>query len=107
MPRVRERTTNTNDSTSEEIVAVNPTTAVKIADGNANRKTARIFLSVTNNSNADVWVRLRTALVDNLKKGVVILYPGCYWEMPPDEKYIGEVSAIAEDRDGEIVVCEY
>ena len=102
----KRRVSNTNTDSNINTISVNNATSVKIADACPSETNCRIFFSVTNNSDADIWIKLQAASVGDDKKGIM-LYPCCYWEMPPDEKYIGEISAIADDINGEIVVTEY
>jgi hypothetical protein len=103
MPKFIQRTTNTNDSTTASVaIALNATTTVKIQDSNLNR----IFFALSNNSSQDVWLKLQAASVDNDKVGI-FLPKKSYWEMPTDNIYTGEISAIADIGTPNVYVLEY
>ena len=92
---------DTYDSATLTIVATNTSTTVKLLDANE----ARLSVKIMNNSNADIWIKEYAASVDNIKKGTMVLYPGCYYEMEK-EKYTGEISAISDDIAGELHITE-
>jgi hypothetical protein len=104
MTLFRERTTNSNDSATLTSVALNTTTSTKIVDACSNG--CKIFVAVSNNSEANVWLKLQAASVDNDKKGI-FLPSGCYWESVPDNIYVGEISAIADDVSGTINITYF
>ncbi len=99
---------NTNDAAIlSDAIAMNATTSVKIADVNANR----MFFRVCNEGATEaIWVKLQAASVDNAKKGIVLakkaLAPN-HWEMPANNIYTGEISAIADANTPNIYVTEY
>lgn len=103
------RNVNTNDTTLvPDGIVLNATTSVKIADANPDR----IFFRVDNNfNNMAVWVKLQAASVDDDQKGIFLqalaLRGFTIWEMPPDNIYTGEISAIADAGNPEVFVTEY
>lgn len=102
------RNTNVNDTAIiSDAIALNETTSVKIADVNPNR----IFFYVTNNGSSDaVWVKLQAAAVDNDKKGIWVEkkeVAESFWQMPVDNIYTGEISAISNSSDPDVYVTEY
>ena len=100
---------NVNDTASIPAgITLNATTSVKIADANEDR----MFFRVDNDSNMnDVWVKLQAASVDDDQKGIFLQdFPTgtvTAWEMPPDNIYTGEISAIADSGNPEVFVTEY
>jgi len=100
----RQRRINTNDNCNgiPTGISLNASTSTKIADSNANR----IFFAVSNPSNKDIWLKLQIATVDNDKKGI-FMPANSYWEMPTDNVYIGEISAIANSGTPDIYTTEY
>lgn len=104
MPIKINRPRNTNDgATLSGATGLNTSTSVKISDANI----SRIFFCV-NNDNAvnGVWIKLQAAAVDDLKKGIFIGARSS-WQMPVDNIYTGEISAIAEVDSPEVYVTEY
>ncbi len=99
-----EKTRNTNDEAVDvgASTALNSSTSTKIADSNSNR----IFFSVSNNSNKAIWLKLQPATTDNDHKGIY-MEPHSYWEMPVENTYIGEVSAISDSGTPTVYVTEY
>lgn len=86
------RTINVNDiATLSQGITLNSSTSTKVADSN----TDRINFTFSNPGNNQVWLKFQAASVDDDKKGIAILRGGFY-EMPTDNIYTGEVSAIAE-----------
>lgn len=98
------RNVNSNNVSNITSVALNSTTTVKISD--AKEKDKMIFFAISNNSTKDVWLKLQAAAVDDDKKGI-FMPKGSYWEMPPDNVYIGEISAIADNGTPTIFITEY
>lgn len=96
------RNVNTNTDAVLSNVALNATTSTTIKIAND----ARRFFAVSNNSTKDVWLKLQAAAVDDDKKGI-FMPKGSYWEMPPDNVYIGEISAIADNGSPTIFITEY
>ena len=87
---------------------LNSSTSIKIADSRvkSDGRPDRIFFGVSNDSQLSVWIKLQAASIDNLKEG--ILLPGkSFWEMPADNIYKGEISAISEIGSPDIVIVEY
>lgn len=108
------RTRNTNDTASHSQVALNSSTATKIADANPDR----IFFHVSingNTSNESIFIKLQAASVDNEKCGIWIgryldedgSYFKEFWEMPPDNIYTGEISAIMNSGTHTVHITEY
>ena len=102
------RTQNTNDEANiPSSITLNATTSTKIADAN----TRRIFFHVNNNTASDaIWIKLQAASVDNDKKGIYLQkkdLPDGRWQMPPDNIYTGEISAIADSGTPDVFVTEY
>lgn len=103
MTSKRERTRNTNDTaTLSGAIALNNTTSATIAPANTNR----MFFHFSNPGNKDVWLKLQAASVDNDKKGIWVP-KGKSWEMSPDEKYPGEISAITNVGTTSVYYTEY
>lgn len=108
------RTINTNDTATTSSVALNSTTAVKIADANPKRT----FFHVTINGSStgvSIFIKLQAASVDNEKVGIWIgrfldedgSYFKVCWEMPPDNIYTGEISAIVTSGTHTVYITEY
>jgi len=102
------RNRNVNDTaTISDAITLNNTTSTVIAVANPNRT----FFYVTNNGAADaIWIKLQAASVDNDAKGIWIQkkeVSESFWQMPDDNIYTGEISAIAESNNPEIFVTEY
>ena len=98
------RNINTNDAAVLSSIALNDTTSTKIAD--AKISPPRLVFTVTNNSVKDIWLKLQAAATDNDKKGI-FMPKGSYWEMPTDNIYSGEISAIADSGTPTVHVTEY
>ena len=102
-----ERTRNTNDSADTNDISLNSSTAVIVSPANDKR----IFIQINNNNSAhSFWVRLYPANQDNVKHGIFVssktgMTP--VWEMPADNFYTGEISAIAETDSPIAYVTEY
>ena len=101
------RNKNWNDSSVITKVTINATTATKLLDAKSDR------MSVTISADNDiypeqfqkVWVREKSASVDNTKEGD-LLFPGGSMTMKVDNVYTGEVSAISEKRDIDLFITE-
>lgn len=103
-----ERTRNTNNSSSiSDPINLNSTTAVTIVAANPDR----IFLDINNDNSANgFWVKLQAASVDDDKKGIFItskVGSRPFWQMPNDNVYTGEISAIADADSPKAYVTEY
>jgi len=97
------RNTNTNDTaTLSSAVALNATTSTTVAVS----LSERIVFTFSNPGNKDVWLKLQAASVDNDMKGIFIPRNG-YWEMPTDNIYTGEISAIAVSGTPSVHITEY
>ena len=99
---------NTNDTaTVGNGVTLNATTSTVIATANPNR----IYFYVDNNfSDKACFIKLQAASVDNDKKGIFLNEKekgDTRWEMPPDNIYTGEISAIADSGSPTVFVTEY
>lgn len=108
------RNRNVNDTATTAEYSLNSTTAIKIADANP----SRTFFHVNINggtSNESIWIRLKAASEDNIKCGIWIgrfidedgSFAKVCWEMPPDNIYTGEISAIMESGTHSVHVVEY
>lgn len=88
-------------------ITLNTNTSIKIADANPDR----IYFYVTNDGSTDaIWIKLQPAVTDNDKKGIYLNKKGTSpntWEMPIDNPYTGEISAIAADNNPNAYVTEY
>lgn len=103
MARKIGRTRNLNDtSTISAAIALNTSTSTKIVDANGNR----MFVSITNDSINNIWIKLQAASVDNNKTGIK-LRRRSVWEMPVDNMYTGEISAISEAGTPDVFITEY
>ncbi len=100
----------TNKSTSALILPGQEVTSgasVKIADANPNR---RFFYVHANGDSKPVWIKLQSAGIDDDKKGIWVerkagVNP--FWQMPQDNIYTGEISAIADSVAVDVFVTEY
>ena len=97
------RNLNTTDTaTLGSAVALNSSTSIKLVDSLSDR----IFFSLSNTTNKDVWLKLQAANIDNDAKGIYVPRGG-YWEMPADNIYTGEISAIAVSGTPSVYITEY
>lgn len=97
------RNTNTADVAAlSAAIALDSSTSVKVADANS----TRINFSISNDATANVWLKFQAASVDNDKKGI-FLPCGGFYEMPTDNIYTGEISAIADSGTPAVNVTEY
>ena len=96
MPLQIGKNRNTNDESNTSNFSLNVSTATKIKDAGGDF----IFFSVTNFSNREIWIKLQPAATDNLPNGIEVPRNGGYWEMPADNVYIGEISAISDSGNG-------
>jgi len=102
------RSSNTNDESDVSgAIALNTATAVTIAAANEDR----IFFHVDNDDNTQgFWVRLYPAAQDDLKVGIFITGKNgnsSAWEMPTDNVYTGEISAIAAQGSPDAYITEF
>jgi len=84
----RNKNTN-NEADVDSAVALNATTSTAVLSSNSER--IYIAIAVTG---GDAWVKLQPAAMDNDKKGIPIC-DGQTYELPTDNMYTGEISAIA------------
>ena len=114
MTTFKERTTNTNDTATISSVALNSSTSVKLVDANPNR----LFFNVTidwSSSDNSIYIKLKAASIDNNKVWIWIWrrldedwsYFKVDWEMPTDNIYTGEISAIMSSWTHTVHVTEY
>ncbi len=96
------RTRNWNDSVSTTVVALNSTTATKIADTN----NSRISFKVNNNDNQLVYIKYQAASVDDDKEGDELPAKSSI-KMDVDNIYRGEISAIANSGTPDVTILEY
>jgi len=86
------RNTNVTDiATLGSGVALNASTSTTVVAANS----GRINFTISNNSSKDIWLKFQAASVDNDKKGI-FLFKRTIYEMPTDNVYTGEISAIAD-----------
>ncbi len=102
------RNRNTSDQANvTDPIAINTGTSVILAAANPDR----IFFHVNNDANdLAFWVKLQSASTDNDKKGIFCdkEAKGRFdWEMPSDNIYTGEISAISDDSNQNLYVTEY
>ena len=103
-----ERTINVNNAaTLSAAIELNTNTSVKIADDNP----SRIFFRVCNEGATEaIWIKLQAASIDDAKKGINLAKKSDtpnHWEMPSDNIYTGEISAIAAANSPSVYVTEY
>lgn len=107
MAKKIERTTNRNTQAQVAVTALNDATAVVIASADADR----IYFQVNHDNAAmGVWIRLYPAAQDNDKRGIFLTPKtgsSVTWEMPVDNVYVGEISAIAEVGNPNAYTTEY
>ena len=101
------RNLNTTDTAVSDIIGLSNTVAVTIQAANNDR----IFFHVNNdNASHAFWLRLYPAAQDNIKQGIYISSKAgttTSWEMPSDQIYRGEISAIAVTDSPDAYVTEY
>lgn len=102
------RNVNENDTAAVTTIVLNATTSTVIAAANPDR----IFFHVNSGIEPDkaCWVKLHAASVNDDKDGIILHEAGKgdnAWEMPPDNVYPGEISAIAEAIPCTVYVTEY
>lgn len=103
------RTRNTNDVAILPVgIVLNSTTSTTIRIENGRR----IFFHVNNDAETvRVWIKLQAASEDDEKKGILLRRftdrGDHFWEMPTDNIYTGEISAISESGTPTVYVTEY
>lgn len=101
------RVSNTNDESLIAGPIVAGVASVKIADTNPDR----MFFGVwTDGDNKAVWIKLQPAAMDDDKKGIWVeakIGALNFWQMPPDNIYTGEISAISNGGNVNVFVTEY
>jgi hypothetical protein len=108
MSRVFGRNKNVNDTANVLApIPVDATTSVVILPANPDR----MYVQINNNdSNEDCWIKLQPASQDNDKKGIFMHRRGGgndEWQMPTDNIYTGEISAMSDSGTANIYVTEY
>jgi len=107
MSKMIGRNQNTSDAAVITTAVIDAITTTTILAANPKR----IAFYVTNNNATDpVWIKLQAASVDNDKKGIILgkkAEPPKHWDMPSDNIYTGEISAIADSGTPTIYVTEY
>lgn len=96
------RTRNYNDTATTSVVSLNASTATTIANAND----VRLYLKISNRSFEMIWIKLQAASVDNDTEGIPLPAKSTE-EIPMDNVYTGEVSAIAESGTPDVQVVEY
>lgn len=98
---------NTNTTSTVTSVAINSTTAVTLCAVNFNR----LFFHADNDDNAiGFWLRLYPAAQDTIKHGIFVSGKNGanpFWEMPTQDKYTGEISAISVSGNHTAYITEY
>lgn len=102
------RARNFNDTATVAAgIAVNAVTSTLIAAANPDR----LFLHVSGNSNnRNMFIKLQAAAIDDIQKGIYLSMTkdgSNRWEMPGDNIYTGEVSAITDGGLANVYVTEY
>lgn len=102
------RNRNTNDGAAvSEPISVGSVASTVLAGANPERM---YFHAGVIGQIAPVFIKLQEAGTDNDKKGIFlggINRSESSWEMPPDNIYTGEISAIADSGDVDVCVTEY
>ena len=107
---------NTNTDATVTTYTLNSVTPTII--GTVKGPTERIFFRVDLDpamTDIDVFIRLYPAAQDTLKRGIVLTRAtlgntniiSIFWEMPPNEKCLGEISAITRLGTIDIHVTEF
>lgn len=114
MPSTTGRNKNSNDVARVEEFTLTSTQSTKIADINPERMFFSVCLAPAT-ANVDVFIRLYPNADDNNKRGEVLtrrlsgndslFRPN--WQMPVDTIYTGEISAISNAGNVDIIVTEY
>ncbi len=111
----RGRSTNTNDTASVTTVSINSVSATTVIAANTERMFLNIAIADVNEPDVAIFIRLFAASVNNNKLGMPLgkftlgnnnIYK-IEWEMPPDNIYTGEVSAITTLGTTVLNVTEY
>ena len=101
------RTSNTNDAANVVAISVGDGGAVTLSPPNSRR----IHFHVDNgDADKGVWIRMYPASQDNTKRGIYlgdVEKSKSEWEMPTDNPYTGEISAIAEEDTHDVFVTEW
>jgi len=102
------RNRNSNDVANiPNGIAVSGTVSTVIAIANSKR----IAIHFNNNdANKGIWIKLQAALIDDDKKGIYLSATGkgeSRWDMPTDNVYTGEISAIGDSGAITVFVTEY
>jgi len=108
---VQKRGRNQNLNDQAEVgggIELNSTTSIVIAAANPERT---VFHVNNNDSLRSCWIKLQPAAADDDKKGIYLsgsTRDGAKsWDMPSDNIYTGEISAIAEQGTPTVYVTEY
>ena len=99
---------NRNSSTEADIpdgITLNSSTPTTVA-AKPEKTDPRIFFAISNTSDNDMWLLLRAASIGNDKKGIFVPR-NSYWEMPVDNIYDGEISAIAVTGTPQVFITQY
>lgn len=98
------RTGNLNDTATNPADVSVAVTSTKLLDLNLDR----LYCAISNVSNKTVRLKFQAADVDDLIEGIA-LEPGDRWEMPLDNIYTGEISAILDGGagTGDIALVEW
>lgn len=89
------RPRNANDTAITPADISVGTTATTLLSANADR----LHCIISNTSNKHIRLKFQAAVTDDLIEGPLVL-SGTSWEMPTDNVYIGEISAILDSGAG-------
>ena len=98
------RNRNTNDTAEiSDGIPINQNTSTVIAPANPERS----FIHINNDGeNKESWIKLQAASIDNDMKGI-FLKGRSDWQMPMDNIYTGEISAIGAVGTSTLYITEY
>lgn len=104
MPSSIVRPRNETDTAVNTAVTVNANSFTTIVAPNEDRLYVRIQ---NTNTNAGVWVCLCSANSAMPETSMLLVAGSDPWESPPDNMYIGEISAKTERGEAKLVIMEY
>jgi hypothetical protein len=96
------KSVNTNDTaTLSDAISVDSLASTTLSSSNVDR----IYVGITVRGK-DVWLKLQSAATDDDAKGIY-MPKDSFYELPADNMYIGEISAIASSGVASVYVTEY
>lgn len=105
MPIGRQLQTNitvTDTAIVSSGITLNTATSTTVAADNK----FRLEFYLSNDNNQEIWLKLQPASVDNDEKGILLPRNSTY-EMPTENVYTGEISAIAKTGNPIVFITEY